>query len=258
MSTETYYYGQGRISLALIDGAGAKGAYQWVGDVSAFTLKYTSDKVQHKESYSGQKGLVRSFPVGAALDIDLTLHQFDAANLARVLRSTVVATAAGTATAEALGTATSAADDVLYLQHPGASDVVITDSTPSTPKTLIADTDYTLDGNFGRVTLKNVTGYVLPLTVAYSYKANNAVGMLTQGQSNYALKYEGFNLAEGNAPFIVDVYKLAPDIVQQLELITSGNDVAPLAVTGAGLLDSSKISNGALGQFGSILQVAAA
>lgn len=259
MAAETYYYGQGRVSLALRDPAtGVPGAYQWIGDVSVFKLKYTSDKVQHKESYSGQRGLVRSFPVGAALDIDMTLHQFDAANLARVLRSTVVSTSAGTATAEALGDASTAVGDVLYLQNPGASDVVITDSTSASPKTLVEGTDYTVDADFGRITMVNVIGYVLPLAVAYSYKARTAVGMLTQGQSNFALKYEGVNLAEGSAAVIADVYKLAPDIVSELDLITSGTDVAPLAVTGAGLLDGSKPSSGALGQFGSITQVAAA
>jgi hypothetical protein len=256
--SETYYYGQGRVSLALRDAStGAVGAYAWIGDVSAFTLKYTSDKVEHKESYSGQRGLVRSFPVGASMEIDMTLHQFDSTNLARILRSTVQSTSTGTATAEALGDTDTAVGDVLYLAHPGVSDVVVTDST-GTPLTLTAGTDYDLDANFGRVTIKNVTGYVLPLKVAYSYKANSAVGMLTQGQSNYALKYEGLNLAEGNAPVIVDIFKLAPDIVQQLDLITSGNDVAPLSVTGAGLLDSSKSSSGVLGQFGSITQVASA
>lgn len=257
MSTETYYYGQGRVSLALRDpSTGVPGAYEWIGDVSALTLKYTSDKVEHKESYSGQRGLVRSFPVGAALEIDMTLHQFDATNLARVLRSTVVNTTAGSATAEALGDASTAVGDVLRLANPGVSDVVITDST-GTPMTLTAGTDYDLDANFGIVTIKNVTGFTLPLKAAYSYKARTAAGMLTQGQSNYALKYEGFNLAEGNLPVITDIYKLAPDIVQQLDLITSGNDVAPLSVTGAGLLDSSKPASGDLGQFGSITQVAA-
>lgn len=255
MLNETYYYGQGRISLAAII-AGALGAFQWVGDVSAFSLKPTSDKVQHKESYSGQRGLVRSFPVGAALDIDLTLHQFDAANLARVLRSTMVSTTAGTATAEPLGTADTQVGDVLYLKNPGVSDVVVTDST-GTPKTVDV-ADYDLDANFGRITVKNITGYVLPFKVDYSYKANSAAGMLTTGQQLFALKYEGYNLAEGNQPVIVDIYKLAPDIVSQLDLITSGNDVAPLQVTGAALLDSSKPSSAALGQFGAITQVAAA
>lgn len=259
MSTETYYYGQGRVSLALRDAStGAPGPYQWIGDVSALTLKYTSDKVEHKESYSGQRGLVRSFPVGAALEIDMTLHQFDSANLARVLRSTVVSTEAGTVSAETLGDADTAVGDELYLANPGASSVVITDSASSSPATLTAGTDYELDADFGRLTVLNVTGFTLPLKAAYSYKARSAVGMLTQGQSNFALKYEGVNLAEGNASVITDIFKLAPDIVQQLDLITSGNDVAPLSVTGAGLLDSSKSASGALGQFGSITQVAAA
>lgn len=257
MFNESYYYGQGRVSLALRDpSTGVPGAFEWIGDVSALSLKPTSDKVQHKESYSGQRGLVRSFPVGAALAVDMTLHQFDATNLARVLRSTVVSTVSGTVSAELLG-ATLAVGDEVYLANPGVSTLVITDSASGSPATLTPDTDYSVDVNFGRVTILNIGSFVQPFTAAYSYAARSAVGMLTQGQQNFELKYEGLNLAESNAPVIVDIYKLAPDIVQELAFISTGNDVAPLAVTGAALLDSSKSATGALGQFGSITQLAA-
>src|SRR5690606_21948000 len=78
MSTETYYYGQGRIFLAERDATtGVPGAYRWVGDVSAFSIKLAVEKVEHKESYSGQRALVRSFPIGKSATIDMTLHQVD-------------------------------------------------------------------------------------------------------------------------------------------------------------------------------------
>lgn len=257
MNVDPHYYGQGGISLAEIDPAtNALGPFVWVGDVSAFTTKYTTDDVTHKESNTGQKGLTDSFTVGVACDFDMTMHQISPANLARVLRSTVVNTTAGSATAESLG-ATVAAGDQVRLANPGVSDVVITDST-GTPQTLVEGTDYTVDANFGKVTILNIGTYVQPFKAAYSYKSRSAVGMFTVAQKKYALKYEGYNLAESNQPVIVDLYKVAPKILQELAWITTGNDVAGMPLSGSSLQDITKPATGSLGQYGSVTQVNAA
>lgn len=257
MSTETYYYGQGRIFLAERDATtGIPGAYRWVGDVSAFSIKLAVEKVEHKESYSGQRALVRSFPIGKSATIDMTLHQVDTDNLSLTLNGTTTSTTSGTVSAETLPADLDVGQQV-SLANPGVSSVVITDST-GTPLTLTAGTDYTVDADFGRITILNLGSYVQPFKAAYSYAARKAVGMFTTGQKNFALRYEGVNLAEGNAPVIADLYKLAPDPLAELALITTGNDVAGMQITGGVLLDSSKPVGGALGQFGSITQVAAA
>jgi len=251
---EKYQYGQGRISLApwatTIDPA----SYQWIGDADGFSLKPTSDKVQHKESYSGQKGLVRSFPVGASLDVTINGYQFDAAAIARVMRGTVANIALGTVTDESLGT-TRAVGDEVYLANPFVSSVVVKDST-GTPMTLVEGTDYTVDLDFGRITILNIGTYVQPFKASYSYAARNTVGILKTGQQLYALRYDELNLAEGNEPRIVQVHKLAPDLVQELQLISTGTDVSGMQLTGAALLDSSKPASGDLGQFAAVIEKA--
>lgn len=258
MAVETYYYGQGRISIAIRDAlTGVPGAYRWVGDVSALTVKLATEKVEHKESHSGQRGLARSFPIGKTATIDMTLHQIDTDNLSLALYGTSTSTIGGTVTAEALPADLVVGDEV-RLANPGVSALVLTDSTPTTPKTLVLDTDYTVDPAFGRITILNITGLVQPFQAAYTYAARKAVGMFTTGQPNIALRYEGVNLAENNAPVLTEFYKVAPDPLQELALITTGNDVAGMAITAAVLLDSNKPAGGALGQFGSITQVAAA
>lgn len=263
---EKYQYGQGKILLApwatTIDPA----SYQWIGDADGFSLKPTSDKVQHKESYSGQKGLARSFPVGAALDVTINGYQFDAAAIARAMRGSVVNTATGTVTGESLGT-TRAVGDEVYLANQFVSSVVIKDSASSSPATLVAPTDqtiadgtadYLVDPDFGRVTILNVGSYTQPFKADYSYAARNTVGMLKTGQQLYALRYDELNLAEGNEPRIVLVHKLAPDLVQELQLISTGTDVSGMQLTGAALLDSSKPASGDLGQFAAVIEKAAA
>lgn len=251
---EKYQYGQGRLLLASWATTIDPASYTWIGDADSFSLKPTSDKVQHKESYSGQKGLVRSFPVGAALDITINGYQFDAAAIARVMRGTVTNTALGTVTDESLG-ATRAVGDEIYLANQFVTDVVIKDST-GTPLTLVEGTDYTVDENFGRVTILSIGTYTQPFKASYSYAARNTVAALTTGQQLYALRFDELNLAESNEPRIVLVHKLAPDLVQELQFISTGNDVSGMQLTGAALLDSSKPAAGELGQFAAVIEKA--
>lgn len=253
MANDTYYYGQGRISIAKRDSSGKPGAFRFIGDVSAFSVKLEVDKVEHKESFSGQKALVRSFPIGKNATIDMTMHQVDPDNLSLALYGTTQATEAGSVTDEALPDELVVGDEV-SLAHPGVSDVVITDSAGSA-ETLTEGEDYTVDVNFGRITILATSSYTQPFKVSYSYKSSKSVGMFTTGQPDLALKYEGYNLAEGNSPVVVNLHKVAPDPLQELALITDGNDVAGMQVSGGLLLDSSKPANGDLGQFGDITMV---
>jgi len=252
---ERYLYGQGQLKLALIT-AGVVGPFFWVGDVSALSLAFAEEKASHKESYSGQRSKVREFNISNDLTVSATMHDFNAANMARFTNGTSSSTASGTVTAESLGTIT--AGDEITLANIGVSSVVITDSNGS-PAT-IAETHYDLDPKFGNIkfnTLPTTPAPTMPLKAAYSYAAYDQVSFLTTTGQQVALRYEGINLAEGGAPVVVDIYKLSPGLLQELALITSGNDVAGMQVTGAVLRDSSKSQGGALGQYGRIRQVAA-
>jgi len=215
LQTDPHYYGQGRLLIAQRLAGGTLGPWTWLGDVSAFSLKLTVEKVEHKESWSGQRALTDSFPVVAV-------------------------------------------NDDLYLNHLAITNLVITDATAGTPKTLVPDVDYTVDADFGRITMLNVTGYVQPFARAYAYAATQAVGLFTRAQPVIALRYEGINLAEGNAPVVVTLFKVATDPLQELALITTGTDVAGMQVSAGLLADLSKPANGPLGQFGSIVMVRAA
>lgn len=257
LQTDPHYYGQGRLLIAQRLTGGTLGPWTWLGDVSAFSLKLTTEKVEHKESWSGQRALTDSFPVGKTCTLDLTLHQLSPDNLALALYGTVSTIAQGTVTGEAFPPAVAANDDV-YLNHLAVTDVVITDATAGAPKTLVPDVDYSLDADFGRVTLLNVAGYTQPFTRAYAYAATQAVGLFTRAQPVIALRYEGINLADGNAPVLVTLYKVATDPLQELALITTGTDVAGMQVSAGLLADLSKPANGPLGQFGSIVTVRAA
>ncbi|MGC1547226.1 MAG: hypothetical protein WA777_01750 [Rhodanobacter sp.] len=253
--SETYYYGQGRISVATRDATtGVLGKWRWVGDVSALSVKLSVEKVTHNESYSGQVAQTRTINTKKTATLDMTMHQLDPDNLSLSLYGTTQTTPGSSVTGEVIP-AGLIAGDVFYLANPGVANVVVTDST-ATPKTLVAGTDYLIeDPAFARCRLLNVGTYTQPFKAAYKYGDRKAVGMFTAPQPNVAVRYEAINLAEGNAPVMVDLYKVATDPLQELALISSGNDVAGMQVSGGILLDSSKPATGALGQFGTITQI---
>jgi hypothetical protein len=253
--TENYYYGKGRVSVATRDPVTkVLGLWIWAMDVSAFAAKPTVQMVQHKESYSGQSALAKNFPSERALQLDMTLDNWSPENLALALYGTINKTTTGTVTAESLPATVAIGDDV-RLANPGVSALVLTDSTPTTPKTLVLDTDYTIDPNFGRISILNVTGYVQPFKAAYSFAQRTDVGIFSQGQPDISVLYEGINLAENNAGVIAEFYKVAPAPLQDLMLITTGNDTAGMAITAGVLIDPSKPATGPLGQFGRITTV---
>jgi hypothetical protein len=251
-----YRYGQGRISIAYRDPVtGLPGKFKWVGDVSALSVKLSVEKVTHNESFTGAMAETASFPTKKTSTLDMTINQIDADTLALAVFGKPIMTPAGTVTGESMD-ATLEVGDTFYLANPGVSDVVITDSTAGTPKPVVEGTDYTLDdANFGRGTLLNVTGFTLPLKAAYSYAARKAVGFFTAKQPNIALRYEGVNLANDSAPEMVDLYKVNTDPLAELALISTGNDVQGMQITGGVLIDPSRAASGDLGQFGSITQI---
>lgn len=246
---ENFYYGKGRLSIAVRDPVTkVLGKFAYVGDVSALSAKPTTQMVQHKESNSGQTALVRNFPSERAMMLDWTFSEFRPSNMATAMFGTKNAVVSGTVTAESLGAALVVGDEVRTV-NPGISSLVITDSTGS-PLTLVAGTDYTVDLNFGRIEILNVGSYVQPFKAAYSYVKRTDIGMFTSGQPDISVLYEGVNLAEGNAPVIAEFYKVAPSVLAELQLITTGNDTAGMAITAGVLQDTSKPTTGGLGQFG--------
>ncbi|HHM6772742.1 TPA: hypothetical protein ACWMLF_004730 [Pseudomonas aeruginosa] len=252
---ETYFYGQGKVDAAPIVN-GVVGKWRWIQDVSAMSIQLAVDKVEHKESFSGQKALVRSFPIGKTATLNMTLHSIGPDNLAMTLYGKVVTKAAGTVTGEVLPTAL-VAGDVVALANPGVTNLIITDSA-ATPVTL--DPQYYLvpdNGAYGEVQILGLptTPPTQPFKAAYGYSATKQVGLFTAPQPTIALRYKGINLAEGGAPVIVELYKVATDPLQELALISDGNAVAGMQISGGILLDSSRPSSGDLGQFGRIIQL---
>ena len=249
-TVETYFYGLGRIFTRPVDSVG-NGGWSWVGDMSSLTFGGTDETASHKESYSGQKAKVRSFSIGGDRNIKGTWHQVDPVSIAQQLRGSISEIAAGTVTAEAFPS-TIAVGDVIKLDKPyNVSDLVITDSTGS-PVTLAPEHyDFFAEhGSLELLSLPTAPAPTQPFKAAYKHAGARQVAFFNSPPKELQLRYEGINLAEGNAPVIVEFYKVSAAPLQELALITSGNELASMSFDAECLSDSRRPANGPLGRFG--------
>ncbi len=259
-TVEKYYFGQGRL-LSRPYGTAGRASWTWWGDVSALTFEPSSESVRHRESYSGQKASVRKFDFLSECAINGTLHQLDAAALARMLNGTVNTVAGASVVGESLGTV--AVGDEIRLDYPGISNLVITDSN-ATPATIYSQATPTAHfdvvpewGALSCLSLPTSPAPTMPLLAAYTHGGSRQVSFLTSTPGSLELRYEGYNLAENGEAVVVEFYKVSSSLLQQLALITDGTDVAGTDFSLEALLDGSKPASGALGRFGRMIEVGA-
>lgn len=183
-----------------------------------------------------------------------TLHQVDTQALAELLYGAAAEIEPVAVTGEVLGTVQ--VGDFIKLENPGVSALVITDSN-GTPAQLEPE-HYVLDANFGVIEILSLPTAALtfPLTAAYQAAGGKQVNFFTQPQPNLELKYEGFNLAENQAPVVAHFYKVATQPLQGLALIQNGNELAGNQFTLDVLSDTTKPAAGPLGRMGRFIQVA--
>ncbi|WP_347253455.1 hypothetical protein [Leminorella grimontii] len=247
MSQETYYYGQGKVYLALRNEQGQPLAWRWVGDVDSLSVALSVENFDHKESYTGQRSAVRRINTGKDGTVNSTWYEYSPENLATLLYGEQVADASGSVTGEALPLNIKAGDRY-SLQHQQVSAVVI--------GSLVEGTDYTVDPEFGAIEF--LTAQAGPTTVNYSHGSSINSTMFTQPVKELAMRYEGMNLAEDNAKIIVELYKIQFDPVAALNLINTDTSLSGLETTAGVLMDTQRPSDSALGRYGRIIHVGSA
>lgn len=241
---ETYSYGQGSVYLAPRLPNGRPGAWRWIGDVSVLNLALTVEKLSHKESYSGQRATVRSFPISKDGTVTSTWHELSPENLSLVLYGDRVVIPAGTVTAELLPAGIKAGERYT-LVHQRIDDVEI--------GALVEGTDYDVDYTYGAVTF--MTDQTVAPSVNYKYASSINTTLFTSQPKDLALRFEGINLAEGGAAKILELYKLTFDPVSALTLIQGDTSLAGLETTANVLFDNAQPADPTIGRFGRVIDV---
>jgi hypothetical protein len=243
----TYYRGQGKIfayTRVLENGIYVPGEGIWLGNSPNFSLSMTVNKVEHRESYSGQNLVDVSYITEKTASLAATLEEFSAFNLGLCLNGTTTKVAADTAKSVTY-TELQAGSTYLFGGDINVKNVVLEDSASTA---LVLDTDYTLDAGRGSFTM--LTAQAGGGTAEYDTDGYDLTALFTQPDAEWWVRFEGKNMLDNGAPTVADFFRVKFDPAQNLGLISA--EIAQFELAASPLADETQPANGPIGQFGSI------
>lgn len=240
-----YFSGQGKLKIAPIVAGIIAGGYRWVGNVPDFKPAFANTKLDHKESYTGQRLTDKTITTELKSTFSATLEDWSPDNMAMATRGKVEKTTAGAVTAEA-SPAVLAVGSTWLLKNSNITTLTITDSD-TTPAT-VDPSKYVADLAYGTVEMLDITGLTLPLKAAYTKGVVEVVPFFTQGVQEVALLFEGINTADSNKKVRAELYRVALDPTKELGLITE--NFGQFVIEGTALIDETKGEDPLFGKFG--------
>lgn len=247
MSDANYFSFQGKVYLGKRLSSGKPGPVQWVNDAGTLEVTLATEKDEKTESWSGQRMVAATLQKAKKGSVKLTFETINPEMLALGLYSKVNKSIAGTVTAEALP-ADLVAGDIVMLDHGNVTNLVISDSTPATPKTATLDTNYRLESEAaGMIEIVDPLALVQPFKAAYSYGASIDLAMFTQPAPERYLILDGINTVDGSRA-LVDLFRVKFNPFDALGLVQES--FGQLPITGDVLFDAVNARNANLGGFG--------
>ena len=247
-----YFSFRGKVYMGTRDSNGNPLGLTHIGNVPELSLSFAVETLEHKESMSGQDLTDVSITTSKSGEISLTAEELIKETFAIALNGTLTEMPLGTvSTAETISAAVPTVGKIYLLAHPDVSTVVVKDSADAT----VADTKYTVHAKHGSIEFSDVSGIAAgAVTVTYSYAEYQKVTMFTADDKEYWLRLEGLNRVN-NKRVVVDLYKVKPNPTDGMAFINDEFGSAP--IKGKVLADTTKASDGALGQFGRMMIITA-
>src|SRR5690242_9136722 len=215
-----------------------------VDNASLLQVKFTSDVSRPKESRSGLRLPRSALSKGIDSTFSLTLTSGTAFNFAIGLYGTKVAITAGSvASGEDLFPDDVTAGQIVQLSHRNITDLVLNDSTPTTPATLVEGTDYQIiSAAAGLVKVLNVATFTQPFDPAYSYASGIDIAMFTTQAPEKYLILDAKNTVQGTSDGVgAELFRAVFDPLSSLDLLN--DDYGEIPLTGSLLYDSLNAAN---------------
>lgn len=229
-----YYYGQGKVYFAPY--ASGTTLWHWVGDVSEMKLNFEFDEQYSKRSIAGRLVNHKRFITFTGGNVTATWFDRSCDNLALVLRGNQTISKQSWQREKFSGIR---AGMNVSLIHQHIRDITI--------QGLIENIDYILTS--GSVFFLT-TPKVQPFLVEYDYSSGTGIGILNQEPTELMMRYEGVNLAGGNANVFVELYRLSLDPVDAVELINNKSEFSNINTVLQLLPDLNKSHKSDFGLFG--------
>ena len=230
------YIGKGQVYL---DGIA-------IGNVSSLSFTITEEKKELKDYTSSGGGLYNSLRRIDAVEMSMTMHDYNAVNLEAALFGTATTVSAAAVTGESQTSPADVSSDIL-LTTDNVIDTSVSGVTVSNGTTgYVEDTDFTVTAGGIIILASGSIAASTGLTIAYTKKAVDVIQALTTSSQEYVLDFVGLNEAQSGTPVVIKVHRAKFGGAQDMQII--GDDFASLELGGDCLKDTS-ITTGGLSQY---------
>jgi hypothetical protein len=244
IQVENYTYsGQGIVLMAERDKKGQPMGFRPIGSVSELTISLEVNNIELKESYTGQRSVLKQLRTETKANVKLALSSLDRKNLSLGLYGEDSIIQAGDI------------KDESHTVYPGTTFALKNINVDSVKiksgnSVLEENKNYTINPETGSINLLSETEQsdlkaakvIKPkevLKVDYHHSEQIQVDALVSGQPERYLRFEGLNTSEENKPVVVEVFRLAVNPLQNLALIN--DEFASLEIEGAALVDPLRL-----------------
>lgn len=239
-----YYSGQGIVLVAELDSNNVPQGFRNIGNVPDLKLAIEVEVEEKKESSTGQRATVLRLEKEKKASFSATLEDLSKETLAMALRGSAASVTSGSVEDEAI---VACLGYTVPLEHPGVSNVVVTDATGVTTYEL--DKNYTINAEAGSINILTDAAQTAAgaaaniadaaaLLVDYDHVAYEQVDALTAANKYYALRFEGLNTADSNKAVIVEIFRISADPLKELALIN--DETAAMTLDGSIMADLTR------------------
>ncbi|AEH21871.1 VHS1058 protein [Vibrio phage 1] len=246
---ESYYFsGQGVVMLAEYDANNNLLGYRPIGNVSALSIGIETTRTEHRESQTGARGIDRVITTEVNANVSMTVENFIQENLALGLYGSTATEAAKTditqdPKARLLGT-------VEALDGINVANLVVSDAVSSPSITYLEGKNYRLNKDAGSIYwmteeeqtkagAANVISAASTVAAKYDLGEQKILqGLETSNAPVRALRFEGLNTVENNAPVVVEIYKFETAPLAEYALINE--EISNIELTGNALADNTR------------------
>jgi len=247
------FSGQGQVSLGLRLASGRPDVMRWIGNASAFKLGQSADRVERKESYSGNRNPHRAMTATRGATLQITFDEWNNENMRWIAQGDIQQVAAGAFNDWVAPTSATKKGDRIMLPWRDITIAAngIKDSAGS-PVTINQSKWKLTDAKTGVELLETLTGISAPLKLTGTYAAHQVMGAFNMLSSEAYVRFEGINTDTGKFE-IVDVFRVRLDPAKEVDLINNDN-FADFQLDGTMLIDSTRVASGPGGQMWQMLR----
>ena len=223
------FIGKGKIYMTPITGA-VRGKPFWVGVASALSFTHTvEDEQELYEHHSGNNQVWDVYAGTKSTTMSLTIQERRKEAMMAALQATVSTVATGSITGEVHEV--DAIGDLVFLKHSNVSVVTVIGAS-----SLVQDTDYKLDAEFGRIEM--LTDGHASITVGYEYGEASVMKPMTDDVDYYELRIDGMNQVGQKDKQIVKAYQVKLDPADAYDLISE--DFSEMNIEGTCLFNEAE------------------